>query len=308
LTTDDLTPDQGTPAIKQELLKFCGPSSYALENLQSRVIYCQHYERFNDPFEFWSEIVEGVPDRSQTDRFLAAVQEWGFGAVEDVVDLGVTAEEYFEDLWALQPPFLHMFDDMRIACFGSDTDNLLMWSHYADGLRGFCIVFDEDKVVTGDRKEFITDVAYLEDPPFVDCFVYAVAQDQQDYNQMASHETRAHVEYFGQRGREGEISAYDEAAADALARMKDMWQKVFAAKPLEWRYEKERRLLMQTDQTDRQAILRPYPKDAVREIIIGERMPVDYLERLRSVVWAAYGDIPIRTARRAANTYSLVIE
>ncbi|WFU31299.1 DUF2971 domain-containing protein [Bradyrhizobium brasilense] len=64
-----------------------------------------------------------------------------------------------------------MADSIRIACFGSERDNLLMWSHYGDGLRGFCIVFDE-KLMVGARPEgYITDVACL-----------AVAHDQEDYH------------------------------------------------------------------------------------------------------------------------------
>ncbi|ROT94445.1 DUF2971 domain-containing protein [Histidinibacterium lentulum] len=55
---------------------------------------------------------------------------------------------YFNECKDYQPPFQEMRDGVRIACFGSQRDNLLMWSHYADGLRGFCIVFDENLVVS----------------------------------------------------------------------------------------------------------------------------------------------------------------
>src|SRR5665213_166203 len=289
------------------LLKFCGPTEYALKNLWNRVVYCQHYQGFNDPFEFWTDFHRGIPDlETERGRFIAAVNAWGFG--EDRLDEALEhAPEYFSSVEALQPPFEAMADGMRIACFCSEPVNLLMWSHYADGLRGFCIVFDEQLVTNTTPKGFIIDVAYLEKPPLVDSFVYAVSHDQEDYHVMAIQEARPRGRY--QRKTEsGLITGYREAADTALKHMREMWQHAFAAKPLEWRYEKERRLLVPTDRQDREPIFREYPKRAVREIVVGEKMPAGYLRRLASIVKERYGKIPLRTARRSSDVYKLIIE
>jgi DUF2971 family protein len=90
-----------------------------------------------------------------------------------------------------------MVDSIRIACFGSEPGNLLMWSHYADGLRGFCVVFDEKLIVSAEPEGYLTNVAYLEKPPLVDSFVYAVACDQQDYHLIAIEETETQIRYLG---------------------------------------------------------------------------------------------------------------
>ncbi|MBB4374127.1 hypothetical protein GGD63_006956 [Bradyrhizobium sp. cir1] len=50
------------------------------------------------------------------------------------------------------------------------------------------------------------------------------------------------------------------------------------------------------------------PQEAVREIIVGERMPPAYLDRLTDIVRKQFGEIPIRTARRPTNSYTLIIE
>src|SRR3546814_6218620 len=61
------------------LLKFCGPTSYALQNLENGQIFCQHYAAYNDPFEFWTTISTGIPDPdSEPERYLAALRAWGF--------------------------------------------------------------------------------------------------------------------------------------------------------------------------------------------------------------------------------------
>ena len=216
--------------------------------------------------------------------------------------------EYFESVQGYEPPFELMLDGMRIACFGSEADNLLMWSHYADGLRGFCIVFDEDLIVEAEPQGHITDVAYLAQPPVADSFVYAVAYDQHEFHMMAIEETNTDIKYLGAKGQKKWLGPYQAAADDALDQMKGIWQQVFAAKPKIWEYERERRLLVPTDHDDRTPLLRPFPQDAVKEVIFGERMDADYLARLRSVIVDSCGDIPVKMARRSNDTYSLLIE
>jgi hypothetical protein len=46
----------------------------------------------------------------------------------------------------------------------------------------------------------------------------------------------------------------------------------------------------------------------VREIFIGERMPAAYLAGLTTLVKKQFGQTPVRTARRASNLYTLIIE
>ena len=69
------------PDAKRKLYKFSGPTEYALQNLENGVIFCQHYSAYNDPFEFWSNIYEGIPDpKVEPERFLAAGSAGGFQA------------------------------------------------------------------------------------------------------------------------------------------------------------------------------------------------------------------------------------
>ncbi|RYG97956.1 MAG: DUF2971 domain-containing protein [Alphaproteobacteria bacterium] len=301
------TSKKSADAKERDLLKFCGPTEYALQNLENLVLYCQHVEGFNDPFEFWTEFLKGVPDpEKERARFVAAATAWGFPDFDAA--MAQDPAEYFESLEGLQPPFEDMRDGMRIACFGSEAENLLMWSHYADGLRGFCIAFDETLIVEQEPEGYLTDVAYLDRPPQVDSFVYAVAVDQEDYHLMAIDETQTAVTYLGKTDEVKWIPIYKQEAKAALSHMHRLWQHAFAAKPLEWQYERERRLLVQTWEDDKAAILRPYPKEAVRGITIGERMPPAYRERLLAIVHKVCGAIPVRTARRASDQYTLIIE
>lgn len=294
------------PKSRQHLLKFCGPTENALSNLESGVIFCQHYSTYNDPFEFWSNIYDGVPDAErEPERFLAATRAWGMEGCspqdEDLI-------AYFDECKEYQPPFLKMRNEIRIACFGSQRDNLLMWSHYADGLRGFCIVFDEEFVTKTEPEAYVVDVTYIDAPPTLDSFVYAIARDQDWYHQMAIDETETRIQHLGKVDEMRWIPIYEQAGAEAFRQMEEIWQLVFAAKPTEWQYERERRLLVQSPRSDTAPILRQYPRDAIKEVILGERMADDYRVQIMALMEKCYPRVPVKTARRAEGYYTLVID
>lgn len=291
---------------KRDLLKFCGPTDNSISNLENGVIFCQHFSAYNDPFEFWNHIYEGIPDpETEPERLAAALKAWGMEGSsphdEDVV-------AYFDECQHYQPPFKEMRDGVRIACFGSQRDNMLMWSHYADGLRGFCIAFDENSVATIEPEAYVLDVEYSIAPPIVDSFVYAIAHDQDWYHHVAIEETKTQIQYLGKTDEEHWIPIYEQAGAEAFAQMRKIWQQVFAVKPLDWKYECERRLLVQTQQRNTAPIRRPYPPEAIKEVILGERMHDDIRRRILAVLQKNHSDVPVRTARRAHGLYTIVIE
>ncbi|HEY0959456.1 MAG TPA: DUF2971 domain-containing protein [Novosphingobium sp.] len=295
---------------EKQLLKFCSPTAHAIQNLEQGQIFCQHYAAYNDPFEFWTRVLVGIPDAErEPDRYLAALRTWGFfcdtvaeARADEVIQESVG--EYFDECQNYVPPFDAMRQDVRIACFGSERDNLLMWSHYADGLRGFCVVFDEEKLATH-KGDYVLDVVYTSAPPVVDSFIYGIAWDQDWYSHVAIEETTKRLRYEGKKEPFVEISMHEQSGEEALRTMREIWQQVFATKPVEWQYERERRLLMQTDRTDTAPILRPFGRECVRELIIGERMPADFRNRLLALMIEHYPEARIMTARRAEGAYTL---
>jgi hypothetical protein len=282
------------------LYKYCPPSLWGLDNFRKQQIICRHYADFNDPFEFWSRVVEGIPTRDDADRFRAAVAAWGFSDPDNAED----HEEYFESLVDGQPPFSMMFDHTRIACFCAESTNLLLWSHYADGLRGFCIGFDESQLIS-DRHDYLTEVEYLRSPPTVDSFLYVVAEDQWSYHRDVIADRPRSEAYFGPDPISDEV--YQACADEAFALMTLIWRRAFAVKPLEWAYERETRLLVRTGQEDRLPLFRNYPATAVREIIIGERMDAQYREGLLGAAREICPQAKIMTARRSRDAYALSV-
>lgn len=282
------------------IYKFCPPDEHSLQNLQKGQLYCRHYSDFNDPFEFWAKIVSGIPDASQASRLQEAYRTWGFPSV-DINRPPEPCGDYFGSLECGQPRFPSLYDSWRISCFSSTADNLLMWAHYASGLRGFCFGLEEHALVEGSGAH-LENVEYLEEPPLVDSFVFAVAEDQYEYHMMAMKE----LEHSAAVGDHDWRVAYRQSAEEALGLMRTIWRRAFAAKPFEWSYERERRLLVPADRgTD--PVLHAYPAAALRVVITGERMCEGYRKSLEATVSKNFPGVPVKKATRSTENYRIEV-
>jgi hypothetical protein len=72
------------------------------------------------------------------------------------------------DLARISAEMKEVMDKMyRVGCLCTDYKNRLMWSHYADGHKGFCIEFDFSAPWDGDSKALLLPVVYsCERPKF----------------------------------------------------------------------------------------------------------------------------------------------
>lgn len=277
------------------LCKFWRVSDRSLSGLAARSLHAQHFTRFNDPFECGARFLAGQINReAEPERFAAMVRAWGFDDLAQAPLEGT--EEYFEQFETHDLGF--SLPGLRICCFASEPDNLLMWSHYGDGLRGFCVEFDEAAVteVIGGLEgfPFITDVAYADEPPSVDGMVLGVLDDQIDYAWMCWHEEKNDF-WMGEAERLTE-------------EIRELYRRAFATKPQVWSYEKERRLIVQTDQRDLEPLTVILPPEAVLSVTLGELMPEADREAVQKIVAATYPQAALRTARRIQGAYTLVMD
>lgn len=277
------------------LYKYWGVSERSLRSLLERTLYAQHFTRFNDPFECGAHFLAGQIDReAEPGRFAAMIRAWGFDDPETAPLEGT--DEYFEQFESYN---LGMsLSGLRICCFAAEVDNLLMWSHYGDGLRGFCLEFDETVVRAAIDDlagfPFITDVAYTDEPPTVDGMVLGVLDDQREYAYMCFHEEKDDFWLEEAKRLEGEIQV--------------LYRQGFATKPKAWSYERERRLIVQTDQHDTEPLVVRLPSEAVRSAILGELMSCEDRTQIEQIVRDEYPAATVRTARRELFTYKLKIE
>jgi len=293
---------------KIHIYKYCAFDQFALENLKNIQLWCNHYEVFNDPFECWCIKKTGIPDPiNEWDRFDHIAKTWGFTSGHDVS---------MEDLFEYCSEFVHQYsmrvsqyvDSARITCFSQRPDNLLMWSHYANGLRGFCIEFDINKLLYNVHQHAeVHEVEYSEVPPVIDTMIYEVAKDQVWYNEIAIEETETEIKYLNKTEAKKWIPQYQTALKEAQELLYQLYRKMLCYKPLNCEYEEEIRLVLHSELNDRVGEPYPYCKEAIKSIIIGEKASDFDIQNIIKVLELLGLDIPIKKAIRFQDKFEVQV-
>jgi hypothetical protein len=229
---------------------------------------------------------------------LDVIAAWGFLPENEAYALEYYSE-YAESLEDGQIGVGQIIESARISCFCRDVNNLLMWSHYANGLRGFCIEFDCDALLhgKGDRASII-DVVYQDAPPIFDASVYAVAEDQVAYHEDALHDPSSKP-YFDD---------YVCAINEAQQLIRKLYCSMLATKPTAWKYEDESRLIFHSSASQDIHASFKYSDHAVKAIIFGEKMPQSDRDSIMNILKESRLAIPVKTASRRSGSYDLIIE
>lgn len=257
-----------------------------------------HYESFNDPFECRCDIQSGFPERDESSpRLRDIIRAWGFEDEGDTAALE-SYDDYVFSLENTEPSIPHIIDGARISCFSKNADNLLMWSHYADGLRGFCIEFDPDLVLSKfSGNAFIYDVLYKETPAKIDTAVMAVLNDQVDYHEDAIFASQQEMKHLG-KDKQAEIDMYEQCLVGVFKSNSEIYQKMLATKPLDWEYENEMRIICQTMLPDERGEFLKYPPQAIKSVIIGEKMPEKQRDTLIGILEKHSSPVILKEALR----------
>ena len=237
-------------------------------------------------------------------RFLDALKRWGFADKSEVDNEDL--HTYFNTVKEDEVVFAPSYEQVRVTCFTSEPNNLLLWSHYADGLRGYCALFDPEIITEGPEKCVLVSVNYVDQPPKLDSFLYTISTDKLDYYLMAADEAESSIR-AGIESERDWLCTYQDEAHIAYNEIVEAWREAFASKPLEWKYENEQRLLIFSEGNGTEPIFYRYPSSALKEIIIGEKMPDRSREDLCDIIFDMYDDVIIRTAVRSQNAYAIEI-
>lgn len=289
------------------MFKYCSFSEYSLSNLINDEIYLNHYEAFNDPFECGCEVMSGFPKKDpECIRFKAVLKAWGFDDTKDK-DALENYDDYIFSLENNEPLIARYLENARIGCFSKRGDNLLMWSHYADGLRGFCIEFDPEFILTECITEaLIFEVLYESVPAVIDTAVMAVLHDQVDYLEDSINAYRQEMKYQD-RGREGDIRSYQEKMENDYKSAKEIYQRMLATKPMAWSYEEEVRIIETSPRNCNSGVFLKYPPNAIKSVIFGERMPAHHRKALTAVISKHPSDVVIKNASRVGGKFEITL-
>lgn len=123
-----------------------------LANLKGRHLWYSKVARFNDPFELAYVIEQDLAD-DDVDYIYARlrdnqVKQKGASALAEwdsaYMTKGIINDKFREGILqgTVNALVKQKLNEGGVSCLAEANDDILMWAHYADGHRGFCLEFD----------------------------------------------------------------------------------------------------------------------------------------------------------------------
>lgn len=151
--------------------------------------------------------------------------------------------------------------------------NNLMWSHYANGLRGYCLKYDEEKLFQ---------TSGTESNPILTKITVGYVDAVKSMNSINYFSENFH-EYFPGIFLPARIKMYN----------------LFSTKSKDWEYENECRFL------SGQMGGMPHSGDALKEVIIGEKISQKHLEQLKTSALKSNPNVVFKKAIVKTGTYNI---
>ncbi|OAT17060.1 hypothetical protein M977_04306 [Buttiauxella gaviniae ATCC 51604] len=238
-------------------------NDYSIKNLLNNESTFSSRLVFNDLFDSKIDIIPPTPEEfealiplildkveSSTEEnlsFSALLQAERVEIVTGCVHNGKFTDKGIQFLESQKKTLTRQIDCYPFICFSSNKKSNLMWSHYADSHKGFCIEFKADGVQADkvEYKEFIPKMNLI------------------DWCRL----------YFGLDGDENTGAYLGHYLGDLI------W-KALRTKLIEWQYEDEYRYQPSNDiaypfQGNKKYCQLSYDPDCIESIILGWRMPVE---------------------------------
>lgn len=282
--------------LNQNIFKYSIFSDYSIQNILNNELFLNHHTFFNDPFECNCKISFGYPEIDfNCSRFRKIINTWGYNDIEDQWVL-----ENYQDLKEIVPEadIKGTIDQARISCFSKRSDNLLMWSHYGNGLRGFCLEFDPTFVNNNPNAQLL-EVLYEKSPPHIDAtelgILYAQIDNLED-TKIGLTNIINRSSYDEKIGWEEELKKFSGYLDNKIAKHIEIYQKMLATKSIEWSYEEELRIIVDTENQMKTGEFMVYPSDSLKSIIIGEKMPERQIRSIKNFVQSRPHEIRLKVA------------
>jgi hypothetical protein len=152
------------------LYKYESFTSQSLQNLKNQVIYFGSPLKFNDPYD--CALTPSIKELSDAEVEKIRQHYLAKPELEDKVRrefaLTPTAKlrEFFllEGQVALKQVISDFLHRRGVSCFSENVNSLLMWSHYGEHCKGFCLEFD----TSSEPFQKIKKVRYAPDMPVFD--------------------------------------------------------------------------------------------------------------------------------------------
>ncbi|EGQ8609177.1 DUF2971 domain-containing protein [Vibrio parahaemolyticus] len=278
---------------QNSIYKFFPYNPHDLDTLANNYLWFSRFSDFNDPFEdvFIDNVLDTeIPpyNESEAIELLKLANQGSASPIQieqSLTQLALQGElrakyEYMlsSTIDHAKSIFADYVENSRLCCFAKDDieaeapalQNKLMWSHYGNGMRGYCIEFDRSALIKSIHDSIGDLVGYTD-------MLYGNLVKQ-------SHHSILHQTVLGMFGKKSGIGIGD----------------LVTTKSSEWAYEKEFRL-----QVENVNMVQFDPK-CILSVTVGFKMPESKFTTLQSVLRGNTGiDCPIFRASINAKTFGI---
>lgn len=116
--------------------------------LLNQTIYLNHRKQFNDPFDMFPTYKDAITFQTMK-QYFKEKKRTGFSTKFGLVYADLTKKDInkfsHNDLTKFRnisrKAINEFTDNSGVKCFSTELDNILLWSHYGSGHRGYCIKF-----------------------------------------------------------------------------------------------------------------------------------------------------------------------
>lgn len=242
------------------------------ETIVERKLIGSSPNQLNDPFEGRPHVIS---DDTESNSRKARIY---FSNRNTLVDLNTIDPPSSEDFcnWRIQldKKLNSTIRNARVLSFCRRADSHLLWAHYADKHRGACLHFSSGSFSgKGVRRG---SVEYLHQRPSL--FKSLMARI--------------------------DLPKKDDLHGEERVRLRqELYKSLFFAKPLDWSYEEEFRILYSVSNADHIGI----ETDGIVEIIVGVNTSETTVKRIQGYIKRSGVDIPLRRAKISEATFGVDI-
>lgn len=240
-------------------------------------LYCSELRNLNDPLEgafSWAAVLKAVEQKGDN-RLSDKLKEVSSRIYQDKVT--GKCQEFFQAV-------KNRIDGSGILSFSLTGKEPLMWSHYADGHKGFCVGYD---------RKLIEEYIDSQEPPLLMGGNPPVIFDHLiTYSPVPDYIDRICI--YLENELNGKPIDLDHLFVDLVV------VSILATKSEHWKYEKEARIIRSKPGPIK------IPLNIVKKVIVGQKIDPENLAFLKSLLDnPALAHIEMKQARFVENSFSI---
>ncbi len=154
--------------LPRYLAKYRSINEYSINSLKNDTVWFDKPSNYNDPYDC-SITITGELIRNYINQNIEKLES----NIGSNFDSKQKVELYDFQFSGLIDEFNgYIQNSCLISCFSAKSDSLLMWSHYSDSHKGFCLVYDISKVDTNSMiRKNLYPVNYVQNKFDLACYL-----------------------------------------------------------------------------------------------------------------------------------------